>query len=580
MNISTSKKESPDISTLKIRIKGDDLPLTYQIVSVLVTRMINKIPSAQIVLADGDVAKQDFEISDGDQFIPGKEIEILSGYHSKDVLIFKGIVIEHGITSRSRKASRLIIKCKDKAVRMTLGRKNVIYKDSKDSDVIEEILDLHHLGKEVTPTITQHGELVKYYATDWDFIATRAEKNGLLVFVDDGKVSLLPPNMKQDPILDLVYGDNIFEFEANIDSRNQVNGVLATSWDYSNQNIIEEEAGPPDFEEPGNLAGKDLAKAAAPEKTELKHSGKIPDQELRAWANIKMLKSRLAKITGRIKIQGFAKIKPGHLITLSGAGARFNGKHFVSGVSHSISLTDWETDVQIGLSENWFTDINDINDRQASGLLPAVNGLQIGVVSQLENDPTGEYRILVKMPVLDVNDEGIWARIARLDAGENRGSFFLPEIGDEVIIGFINDDPRNPVVLGMVNSSAKPAPITASDDNHEKGFVTHSDMKVVFNDDKKSMTLSTPAGKSIVLNDDDGNIVLTDENGNSLEMNSNGISIKSSGEINITAKKDLSLKGLNLTAAANSQFSANGQSGAELTSSATAIIKGSLVKIN
>jgi Rhs element Vgr protein len=580
MNISTAKNESFDLSTFKIRIEGVDIPDTYQIVSISVKKSINRIPSAQIVLADGDVARQDFVISSGDLFVPGKEIEILAGYHGKNELIFRGMIIEHGISSRIRRSSRLIIKCKDKAVRMTLGRKNEIYKNSKDSDAIEEILDDYELGRAVTETATRHQELVKYAATDWDFMVTRAEKNGLLVVVDNGDVSLFAPDMKKEPVFDLVYGDNIFEFEANIDSRRQVNGVSGVSWDYADQRIIEEEADAPDFEEPGNLPGKDLAKSAPLQRIQLKHSGNLPDQELRAWANTKLLKSRLAKITGRIKTQGFAEIKPGDLISLLGVGARFAGKHLVSGISHSISSTDWETDIQIGLSETWFTDINDINDKQASGLIPSVNGLQIGIVSQLEKDPTGDDRILVKMPVFDADDEGIWARVARLDAGKDRGSFFLPEIGDEVIVGYISDDPRNPVVLGMLNSSAKPAPIEATDDNHEKGFVTRSQMKLAFNDEKKILTLSTPKKKKIEINEDAGTILITDENGNALEMTSNGISITSSGEINISAKKDLNLKGLNLNSEAKTQFSAQGKAGVEIKSSGIAVLKGSLVKIN
>ena len=76
--------------------------------------------------------------------------------------------------------------------------------------------------------------------------------------------------------------------------------------------------------------------------------------------------------------------------------------------------------------------------------------------------PDGEDRVQVRVPVINSQDDGLWARVATLDAGENRGSFFRPEIGDEVVLGFLNDDPRDPIILGMLNSSAKPAPITAS----------------------------------------------------------------------------------------------------------------------
>ena len=96
-------------------------------------------------------------------------------------------------------------------------------------------------------------------------------------------------------------------------------------------------------------------------------------------------------------------------------------------------------------------------------MLPAIGGLQIGVVSQLQDDPDGEDRILVQIPIIDNQEQGIWCRVSSLDAGDSRGAYFRPEIGDEVIVGFINEDPNDAVVLGMLHSSAKPAPITASD---------------------------------------------------------------------------------------------------------------------
>ena len=75
-------------------------------------------------------------------------------------------------------------------------------------------------------------------------------------------------------------------------------------------------------------------------------------------------------------------------------------------------------------------------------------------------DPDGEHRVRVKLPLVNNADDGVWARVASLDAGNDRGFFFRPEIGDEVVVGFFDDDPRRPVMLGMLHSSAKAAPLT------------------------------------------------------------------------------------------------------------------------
>ena len=220
------------------------------------------------------------------------------------------------------------------------------------------------------------------------------------------------------------------------------------------------------------------------------------------------------------------------------------------------------------------------SDKQAASLLPGINGLQIGVVSQLENDPDGEDRILVKIPVINADDEGIWCRTALLDAGDNRGTFFRPEIGDEVIVGFINDDPRDGVVLGALHSSAKPAPVSATDDNHIKGIYTRSEMKLEFDDDKSSITLETPGGNKVLIDDDSGTIVLEDLNGNKIEMSSDGIVIESAAALELKATTDFKVEGVNLTQKAQASFKAEGSAGAEISSSGQTVVKGSIVMIN
>ena len=253
----------------------------------------------------------------------------------------------------------------------------------------------------------------------------------------------------------------------------------------------------------------------------------------------------------------------------------------MSGVRHELSARNWETDIVVGLTPEMFgTTTPDIVDADANGLLPGVEGLHVGLVTALEGDPDGEHRIQVRIPMIDATGEGVWARVATLDAGENRGSFFLPEVGDEVIVGFLGGDPRNPVVLGMVNSSAKPAPLTAADDNHEKGFVTRSEMKLLFDDDKSTMTMETPNGNTVVLSDDEGSITIEDENGNRVVLDGDGITLDSPSDITIKAGGDVSVEGTNVTISASAQLKGDGGSGAELTSGASTVVKGSVVQIN
>jgi Rhs element Vgr protein len=571
--------QSADLVTHKILIEGEELSKTYQVKSIVVHNELNRIPMAQIIIIDGEAATRDFKLSNEDLLIPGKKIEITAGYHSDEETIYKGIVIKHNIKIKDGN-SCLIIECKDEAVKLTIGRKSKYFYEVKDSEVFEEIIGTYGLENEVEATNFSHKEIVQYNTSDWDFIVSRAQANGKLCFVENGKITIKKPDVTSESIETVTFGATMLDFDAEIDARNQFSKVSSYSWSYTNQELVEIEAANPNISLNGNLTPSDLAGIIELENLELRHGGNITEVELQDWADAKLLFQQLSKIRGRVKFQGIPAVKPNTIITLEGVGDRFNGKAYITGVFHEISEGNWTIDAQFGLNPEWFSETYDIHTPAASGIIPAIKGLHIGIVTQLQDDPDGEDRILVKIPIINSEEQGIWCRIASLDAGENRGAFFRPEIEDEVIIGFINEDPNNAIVLGMLHSSGKPAPIVASDDNNEKGFVTRSEMKLIFDDEKKSITIETPAGKKIALDEDAGAIVIEDENSNVITIDSNGIKMESAGKIELIATGDVNIEGANVNIKASTQFKAEGSAGVEMSSSATAVLKGSIVQIN
>ncbi len=568
-----------DLVTFTLKVNGSAVPPTVQLTSISVNREVNRIPYAVLNILDGNPADQTFEVSSSDDFVPGNEVEIQVGYHSKEETIFKGIIVKHALKARGN-SPMLVIECKSKAIKMTTTPRSAFFNEVKDSDIISELIGKYGLRSDVSDTSVTHKEMVQYSATDWDFMIMRAEANGLIVSVEDDTLKVQPPADAESSDLSFEYGRDIYEFEGEMDARNQLSSALSESWDFANQEVIEEESEEPGTASPGNLDGTTIAKALDSDPYELSHSGEVEDAELKAWADAKLLKSRLAKIRGRVRVEGTSGIMPGQTIELGGLGDRFNGEYYVSGVQHQIADGSWFTEIQLGLSPEWFQQIFKTHEAQEGELLPTVNGLQIGVVSQLADDPDGEDRILIKIPVVDAEDEGIWCRTALLDAGDNRSTFFRPEIDDEVIVGFINNDPRDAVVLGALHSSAKPAPISATDENHIKGIYTRSEMKLEFDDEKSSITIETPGGNKVLIDDDAGTIVLEDLNGNKIEMTSSGIVIESAGSLDLKAATDLNIEGVNLTQKAQSQFKAEGSAGAELSSSGQTVVKGSIVMIN
>jgi Rhs element Vgr protein len=324
-----------------------------------------------------------------------------------------------------------------------------------------------------------------------------------------------------------------------------------------------------------------LAGVVGLSQLDLRHGGQRTDTELQAWADAQLVKRRLAKVRGRALVQGTSGIGPGDVVQLSGVGDRFNGTALVAGVRHEINTRNWETNVEFGLSPEWLMDaFDDVAANPAGGLLPPVDGLQLGLVTALEGDPDGEYRVQVRIPMIDAAEEGVWARIALLDAGDERGTYFRPEIGDEVILGFLGGDPRNPVILGSLHSSALPSPVEPADDNHEKGVVTRSGMRFVFNDETAVATLETPNGNTVVLSDDEGSITLTDEHGSTVVLDADGVTIDSAADVTLTASGDVTIEGTNVSLSATADVTAEASANATLSGSAQTEVSGSIVKIN
>lgn len=571
------------VVTFKIMADGMDIAQKYPVISITTLREGNKIASAEIVLADGNMPKQKFEISDKDELIPGKKIVIKAGTKTKDETIFKGVIVNHGIRIVPEEGTFLNITLKHEAFVTATNRKSAVFADKTDSDVIEDILQKAGLQKEVEPTSVTHKHLIQYNCSDWDFINMRAEQNGMFIVTGDDKLMVKKPKIAT-AALTLEFGTNILEFDCQMDGRDVFEKINTASWAPADQKAVDADPSVSGLTELGNLSGNSIASDLKNKENKRFHGGALKQNELTNWANALEVKNKLSKIRGYVKCSGFQKVQPGDTIQINKTGKRFSGKAFVWAVKHEIYGGLWETTLQLGFNAVSYADYySNITAPPADGLLPGVNGLQTGIVSKLQEDPESEFRVLIKLPSASANEDAVWARLATLDAGKERGSFFYPEIGDEVIVGFLNADPRHAVILGGVHSSKLAAPLTPDDKNHEKGYFTREKMKFLFNDEKKSITIETPKGNKIVISEDEKGITITDENKNQVQMNDKGIEISSakdltikadSGKITIKAGKDIEIK------SSGGKFSADGSTGAKINSSAQTEIKGSMVNIN
>jgi Rhs element Vgr protein len=569
------------------------------LVSVHVRKQLNAIPSARIVLRDGDMPTMTFPISDAASFVPGTPIRIDAGYGATQATIFEGVVMRHGMKIHGDNDARLVVECRDKTSAMTVGRKNANYIDQKDSDVISTLFSNAGLSATVTATTQQHPELVQYYCSDWDFALARAEANGMVTIVSDGTVTVGPPVVSGASALAVTYGTDLVEFEADIDARTQFASAQAVSWDPSTQAALQgAAAAPATLTTQGNLTSATLAAVLNVPSYRLQTASPLAAGDLKTWADAQQLKSSLARIRGRMKFQGSALAVLGGLVDIAGVGERFSGTVYATAVHHEIADGNWFTDVEFGLSPQWFTEREDVVAPPAAGLLPAVEGLQIGVVMKLDADPQGQYRIQVSTPVMQPATDGVWARLSNFYSSQAFGAYWLPEIGDEVILGYLNNDPGSPVILGSVYSSSRTPPYTPEAQNNTKAIVTRALHKVVFDEQNKIITITTPGANQVILSDQAQSIQLLDQNGNKVELTPSGISLTSPKDITITATgsismtaqtgsvditasaSDVTVSGLNVSCQGQIGFTGQGSATAELSASGQTTVKGALVMIN
>lgn len=563
-----------------VKVNGTAVDRLQHLLAATITKAANKISSARLVYLDGSASSGDFALSNAETFVPGKEVEILAGASNDPVSLFKGIVIRQSLKIREHTAPQLVVECRHKAVKLSVGRKGAYFFDQKDSDIITSLLGNAGIDADVEPTTVTHKQQVQYYCSDWDFLLTRAEANGRLVLTNADKVEVKKPVFDSPAACTLQFGATILEMDAEIDARLQYRAVKSVSWDAAQQGVMERGGADPGVSGPGNLRTADLAAVIALDHLELQNAA-ITEEEAQAWADSEWLRSQMSRVNGRIKSEGIATVNPGNTVTLAGVGDRYNGNVFVTGVRHDFDLVQgWKTHMQFGSVERRLADGNGLSAPKASSLLPGVNGLQIGVVVSNE-DPDGEHRVRVRVPLVNSDEDGTWARVASLDAGDDRGFFFRPEIGDEIVLGFLNDDPRQAVILGMLHSSAKAPPLKGSEDNHEKAYQSRSKMRLYFDDDKKVMQLETPAGNKIILSEKDKAIKMEDQNGNKIEMTPDGIKIESSKALQLKAGTEAKMEsGTSFSAKGGTDLKLEGTSGAEISSTATTKVKGSLVQLN
>lgn len=190
--------------------------------------------------------------------------------------------------------------------------------------------------------------------------------------------------------------------------------------------------------------------------------------------------------------------------------------------------------------EQAFVDLA-VDERVPSGLGGRWYGVYPALVTDIK-DPDNQGRVKVSLPWSPDTGSAkyeAWARLATMMGGNNRGSWFVPDTNDEVLVAFEGGDTRRPYVIGGLwnGTDAAPESMDGSGNNYKKVLRSRNGVKVTLDDQdgQEKFIAETPGGQKVTLKDGPGAVEIVDSNGNSMKLEASGVTITASAKVTINA---------------------------------------------
>jgi phage protein D/phage baseplate assembly protein gpV len=536
-----------EIASFDVKVDGTQIETSYKLLKIQTFKEVNKLSRAVISIIGGDPKENSFDESEESIFATGSEVEISLGYEQSNTVVFKGIISKHALQIKkgfqtAATNNLLVIECVDKAVKLTNTYTTEIYEDKLDSDIITTLIsNATGVSKNVSFTSVMNDFLPKYNCNDWDFILQRAEANGMVVLNSDNEVTVTEPKpLLTVPELTVTYGNAMIDFHAEVDATTQYSTFDISSYDPFNEEAVSSVSQEPSLIDQGDLDGVTISKDVSPTKNELSTSSILTSSEAKNIADAYLMRSRLSRLVGKICVKGINNIDLGSVITLVGFGSRFSGMAYVTSLSHEFQGGSFKTWIGFGLRYNPLENKNKVD---ISKYTSKIEGLHIGTVTKIDADPNDELRIQVNIPTLKATGDGLWAKLATLYTAEEAGSFFIPEVDSQVVVSFLSNDSRYPVILGsMYTTTTKPYK-TIDPENQFKAILSKEKLTLEFDDVEKIITIKSSDDNYIKIKETDKEIEITDINENTILTSSDGIKLDSAKDITIQAKGKITLKG-------------------------------------
>jgi uncharacterized protein involved in type VI secretion and phage assembly len=502
----------------------------------------------------------------------------------------------------------------DHAHRLFRGRRVAVYPGMTVSDVVRKVTQRAGLGVGTIDDVQgvggrQHVQFSQENISDWEFLSRLASAVGAQIAVLEGKLHFRLPEQPDsapganakahtDPLV-LEAHRTLIALRAGVTAAEQVPEVQVRGWDFENKREITATATPKHagIEVPGadpvalaKTFGGPPMLAATPRATQA-------EAKAAAEALAARLGSACVELDGVAK--GNPKLRAGTAVTLANVGEPFAGKYSLTTTRHLFSD-------EVGYATE-FT-VSGREERSFYGLVtgghsgPSIhNGLVPAIVSDAR-DPAKLGRLKLTFPWLDKDYTSNWARVVQAGAGKARGDLVLPEVGDEVLVGFEHGDFDAPYVLGGLHNGKDPVPTFSVDpvdggtgEIAVRGFVSRKahklefvedvgitlasgDGKFVVKLDQKNQLIEITSGKAIAVKAQNG--VSVDAGSGPLELKGQKVTVQSATDMALTANASMKLSGTSGVKVEGATVSVTGQGQAELTASGAVTVRGGIVRIN
>lgn len=529
-----------------------------------------------LVVQNWDADTRAVRHSDDGPFVPGAAIAVALGYHAELVTVFDGVIAS--LTTHFPRGGRPVLRVEGRTRSILLDHpaRSRQLSDVSDADVAAAVAADYSLTADAADGVVRPA-VVSDRTSDWDLLKARAAVLGWVTYVRGDKLVLRPPATKDGDPIQLDYTRSVVELHLTQDLTHAIGTAVGVSWDLDSLEATESEQG-------AGAAGIDVGDRPAHDtavgdagwplrdaRVESPATTAADEADLRAVADQR--DAALGHCHGRGVVHGDPALRCDAWVTLTGVGRRMSGPHYVSATRHRLSAEGYLTELQVGAPPA-------LHPPSA----PAERGLALGVVEALD-DPESLNRVKVRLPWRADGGDGVWARLANVDAGAGFGAVVVPDVGQEVLVGFVGGDPSVPVVLGsLYNGSQQPPVVIDPDSNAVRAFVSPDGHTLRFEDgDAGALTLESGAGHSVVLDDADSALVLTHkDSGNRIRLSADGIELEAAqGDITLTSSAgSISLDSLKLEAKASGPSTIESSATFDLKASGSLGLKGSLVTIN